>query len=81
MKGVEQSVASGNMGNLPPNFFAKEAIFSIASAVGKPLTVDTTTKNQTKPRCTRVKIEVDLTAKLPQRVKINEEDDITGHIK
>ncbi|WMV55379.1 hypothetical protein MTR67_048764 [Solanum verrucosum] len=26
--------------DLPPNFFAKEAIFSIASAVGKPLTVD-----------------------------------------
>uniref|UniRef100_A0A0V0IDF8 Putative ovule protein n=1 Tax=Solanum chacoense TaxID=4108 RepID=A0A0V0IDF8_SOLCH len=67
--------------DLPPNFFAKEAIFSIASAVGKPLTVDMATKNQTRPSCARVKIEVDLTARLPQRVKINEEDDITGHIK
>uniref|UniRef100_M1DIB4 DUF4283 domain-containing protein n=1 Tax=Solanum tuberosum TaxID=4113 RepID=M1DIB4_SOLTU len=36
--------------DLPPNFFAKEAIFSIASA-------------------------------LPQRVKINEEDDVTGVTK
>ncbi|KAK4728571.1 hypothetical protein R3W88_021559 [Solanum pinnatisectum] len=67
--------------DLPPNFFAKEVIFSIASAVGKPLTVDMATKNQTRPSCTRVKVEVDLTAKLPQRVKIIEEDDSTGHVK
>lgn len=31
--------------DLPPNFFAKEAIFSIASTVEKSLTVDMTTKN------------------------------------
>uniref|UniRef100_A0A0V0HA32 Putative ovule protein n=1 Tax=Solanum chacoense TaxID=4108 RepID=A0A0V0HA32_SOLCH len=67
--------------DLPPNFFAKEAIFSIASAVGKPLTVDMATRNQTRPSCARVKIEVDLTTKLSQRVKINEEDDNTGHTK
>lgn len=67
--------------DLPPNFFAKEAIFSIASAVGKPLTVDMATKNQTRPSCAKVKIEVDLTANLPQRVRINEEDDNTGEIK
>lgn len=59
----------------------KEVIFSIASVVGKPLTVDMATKNQTRPSCARVKLEVDLTAKLPKRVKINEEDDITGHIE
>ncbi|KAG5601145.1 hypothetical protein H5410_032515 [Solanum commersonii] len=67
--------------DLPPNFFAKEAIFSIASAVGKPLTVDMATKNQTRPSCARIKIEVDLTAKLPQRIQINEEDDNTGVVK
>ncbi|KAG5568645.1 hypothetical protein H5410_064340 [Solanum commersonii] len=67
--------------DLPPNFFAKEAIFSIASAVGRPLTVDMATKNQTRPSCARVKVEVDLTAKLPQRVKINVEDDVTGVTK
>ncbi|KAK4737555.1 hypothetical protein R3W88_001252 [Solanum pinnatisectum] len=67
--------------DLPPNFFVKEAIFFIASAVGKPLTVDMATKNQTRPSCARVKIEVDLTVKLPERVKINDEDDITCHIK
>ncbi|KAH0705471.1 hypothetical protein KY290_010164 [Solanum tuberosum] len=34
-----------------------------------------------RPSCAKVKIEVDLTAKFPQRVRINEEDDITGDIK
>ncbi|KAK4709966.1 hypothetical protein R3W88_004479 [Solanum pinnatisectum] len=40
--------------DLPPNLFAKEAIFSIASAVGRPLTVDMETKNQTRPSCERI---------------------------
>lgn len=66
--------------DLPPNFFAKEAFFSIASAVGKPLTVDMATKNKTRPSCAKVKIKVDLVAKLPQRVRINEKDD-TGEIR
>ncbi|KAH0664938.1 hypothetical protein KY285_026144 [Solanum tuberosum] len=39
------------------------------------------TRNQTRPSCAKVKIEVDLTAKLPQRVRITEENDITGAIK
>ncbi|WMV43302.1 hypothetical protein MTR67_036687 [Solanum verrucosum] len=67
--------------DLPPHFFAKEAIFSIAAAVGKPLMVDMATRNQTRPSCAKVKIEVDLMAKLPQRVRIMEEDDDTGSIK
>lgn len=67
--------------DLPPNFFAKEAIFSIAAAIGKPLTVDMAIKNHIMPSCAKVKIEVDLTAKLPKRVRIAEEDDITGDTK
>lgn len=39
------------------------------------------TKNQTRPSCARVEVEVDLVAKLPHRVKINEEDDVVGDIK
>ncbi|KAF3663272.1 hypothetical protein FXO37_12058 [Capsicum annuum] len=62
-------------------FFAKEAISSIASAVAKPLVVDMATKNHTRPNCARVKIEVDLVAKLPHRIKINEKGDVTGNIK
>lgn len=65
----------------PPNFFAKEAIFSIAAAIEKPLTVDLATKNQTRPSCAKVKVEMDLTAKLPQMVRITEEDEHTGECK
>ncbi|KAK4724559.1 hypothetical protein R3W88_027338 [Solanum pinnatisectum] len=64
--------------DLPLNFFAKDAIFPIATAVGKPLTMDMETRNQTRPSCAKVKIEVDLMAKLLQRVRITEEDDDTG---
>lgn len=46
--------------SLPPNFFGKEAIFSLAKVVGKSLQVDMATKNQTRPSCARVKVEVDL---------------------
>ncbi|KAH0761354.1 hypothetical protein KY290_017427 [Solanum tuberosum] len=34
---------------LPPNFFGRETIFSLAAAVGKPLQVDMATRNQTRP--------------------------------
>ncbi|XP_055831104.1 uncharacterized protein LOC129900203 [Solanum dulcamara] len=37
-----------------------------------------TTRNQTRPNCAKVKIEVDLIAKLPQKIRITEEDDVTG---
>ncbi|KAK4713217.1 hypothetical protein R3W88_019124 [Solanum pinnatisectum] len=67
--------------DLPPNFFAKEAIFSMVNAIGKPLTVDMATKNQARPSCARVKIEVDLTAKLIQKIRSNEEDDNTDEVK
>lgn len=53
------------MPNLPLNVFAKEEVLSIASIIGKPLTVDMATKNKTIPSCVRVKVEVDLVAKLP----------------
>ncbi|XP_059290121.1 uncharacterized protein LOC132043674 [Lycium ferocissimum] len=37
--------------SLPPNYFVKEAVFSLASAVGKPLQVDMATTNKTRPSC------------------------------
>ncbi|KAH0653161.1 hypothetical protein KY290_031448 [Solanum tuberosum] len=55
---------------LPPNFFGNEPIFSLAVVVGKPLQVDMTTRNQTRPSCARVKVEVDLMKKFPKRIKI-----------
>ncbi|KAG5611553.1 hypothetical protein H5410_022834 [Solanum commersonii] len=56
--------------SLPPIFFGKEAVFLLAAAVGKPLQVDMATKNQTRPSCTRVKVEVDLLKEFPKRIKI-----------
>ncbi|XP_060216757.1 uncharacterized protein LOC132644199 [Lycium barbarum] len=65
----------------PSDFFAKEAVFSLASAVGRPLTVDMATKNKIRPSCAKVKVEIDLLANHPKRIKIVEEDDIIGEIK
>ncbi|KAG5624938.1 hypothetical protein H5410_010156 [Solanum commersonii] len=56
--------------SLPPIFFGKEAVFSLAAAVGKPLQVDMATMNQTRPSCARVKVEVDLLREFPKRIKI-----------
>lgn len=70
-----------SMPDLPPNFFGKATIFFIASVVGKPLTIDMTTRNQTRPSCAKVKMGVNLIAKLLQRVRINKEVDVTGEVK
>lgn len=43
--------------------------------------VDMSIQNHTRPNCARVKIEVDVVAKLPQRVRISEKDNISGEIK
>ncbi|WMV10025.1 hypothetical protein MTR67_003410 [Solanum verrucosum] len=56
--------------SLPPNFFGKETLFSMAAAVGKPLQVDMATKNQTRPSCAHVKVEVDLLSEFPKRISI-----------
>ncbi|KAF3669654.1 hypothetical protein FXO37_08919 [Capsicum annuum] len=41
----------------------------------------TTAKENLRPSCARVKVEVDLIGKLPYRVRINEENEVTGDIK
>ncbi|KAH0761341.1 hypothetical protein KY290_017414 [Solanum tuberosum] len=55
---------------LPPNIFVKEAVFSLAAAVGKPLQVDLATRNQTRPSCATVKIEMDLLSDFPKRINV-----------
>ncbi|KAH0749597.1 hypothetical protein KY290_028829 [Solanum tuberosum] len=54
--------------SLPSNFFGRETVFSLAAAVGKPLQVDMATRNQTRPSCARVKVEVDLLGEFPKRI-------------
>uniref|UniRef100_M1DKD4 Uncharacterized protein n=1 Tax=Solanum tuberosum TaxID=4113 RepID=M1DKD4_SOLTU len=65
---------------LPPNFFVKEAIFSLASAVGKSLQVDMATKNQSRPSCAGVKVEVNLLSDFPKRIKIGVRKHSTGDV-
>ncbi|WMV09222.1 hypothetical protein MTR67_002607, partial [Solanum verrucosum] len=56
--------------SLPPNFFGKEAIFSLAAAVEKLLQVDMATQNKMRPSCARVKVEVDLMGDFPKRINM-----------
>lgn len=56
--------------SLPQNFFIKEVIFTLTAAVGKLLQVDMATKNQTRPTCTHVKVEVNLLGEFPKRINI-----------
>lgn len=51
-------------------FFWKRGGFFLAVAVGKPLQVDMATKNQTRPSCALVKVEVDLLGEFPKQIKI-----------
>lgn len=39
------------------------------------------TKNPTRPSCAKVKVEADLLAEIPQRIKISKEDDVTMELK
>lgn len=51
-------------------FFGRDAIFSLAKAVGKPVQVNIATKNQIRPSCTRVEVEVDLVQEFLERIKV-----------
>lgn len=70
MKETSTPIAWISFPSLPPNFFVKEAIFSLAAAVGKPLQVDLAIKNQMRPSCARVKVEVDLLREFPKRINM-----------
>ncbi|KAG5586096.1 hypothetical protein H5410_046530 [Solanum commersonii] len=52
------------------HFYDKETLFSLASAVGKPVQLDLATINKTRPSCARVKVQVDLIENLPEWVEI-----------
>ncbi|KAK4736998.1 hypothetical protein R3W88_000695 [Solanum pinnatisectum] len=61
-----------------PTYFVKEALFSIASAIGKPLQLDQATINKTRPSCARINIQVDLLSSFPEYVEM---DIINEHTK
>lgn len=61
-----QAVAWISFPGLLPTFFVKESLFSLAAAVGKPLQLDMASINKTRPSCAKVKMLIDLLAKLPK---------------
>lgn len=64
------AVAEISFPSLPLNIFGKEALFSLAMALGKPLQVNMATKNETRLSCARVKVKADLLSEFPKRIKI-----------
>ncbi|CAI9106079.1 OLC1v1005137C1 [Oldenlandia corymbosa var. corymbosa] len=56
--------------DLPIEFMHLEVIYSMATALGQPLKVDTQTLNMTRPSVARFCPEVDLTKVLPKSVKV-----------
>ncbi|KAF3651709.1 hypothetical protein FXO37_17882 [Capsicum annuum] len=71
--------------NLPPKLFAKQFLLSIAPAAVKPMATDKATLEKSKPSTARVKVELDLLAKLPQQMKLQYVDEksakITDHFQ
>ncbi|KAK4373758.1 hypothetical protein RND71_004435 [Anisodus tanguticus] len=55
---------------LPPHFHGESSLFSMAASVGKPISIDSATRNKTRPSSARVKVEVDLLQSHPKSVLI-----------
>ncbi|KAG5586896.1 hypothetical protein H5410_047330 [Solanum commersonii] len=64
--------------NLLPTFFVKESLFSLASAVGKPVQLDLATINKTRPSCARVKVSVDLKGNFSKSIMMDTINEKTG---
>ncbi|KAH0644842.1 hypothetical protein KY284_032726 [Solanum tuberosum] len=65
-----QAMAWISFPDLKPTYFVKEALFSLATAVGKPLQLDMATINKTRPSCARVKVQVDILGEFPKFVEM-----------
>ncbi|KAG5596450.1 hypothetical protein H5410_037682 [Solanum commersonii] len=66
--------------SLPCQYFARNALFSMTSAVGQPLDMDRPTYDKTRPSTARVKVEVNLLRILPKRIRVQFNDLVTGEI-
>ncbi|XP_009628424.2 uncharacterized protein [Nicotiana tomentosiformis] len=66
--------------SLPPMLFAKKSLLSIALAVGKPIAINKATQETLRLSTARIKVELDLLDKKPNRVRIHCVYEITGQI-
>lgn len=78
--GFTKVVISISLPHWSPEFFAKKALLSIASAMGKPFSIDKATQIRSRPSITRVKVILDLMDKLPEKVRLQYVDSTTGKI-
>ncbi|XP_070013760.1 uncharacterized protein [Nicotiana sylvestris] len=67
--------------NLLPTYFVRECLFSLASAIGKPLKLDLATIKKTRPSCARVKVLVDLLTDLPKKVRMDILNETNGEVR
>ena len=65
-----QAVTWISFPNLLPTYFVKEALFSLASTLGKPLHLDKAMIPKTRPNCAWVKVQVDLATELSKFVRM-----------
>ncbi|KAK4338775.1 hypothetical protein RND71_040237 [Anisodus tanguticus] len=65
---------------LLPHFHGESSLFSMAASVGIPISIDSATRNKTRPSSARVKVEVDLLKVHPKSVliQVGEGADITS---
>ncbi|KAG5614091.1 hypothetical protein H5410_013915 [Solanum commersonii] len=59
---------------------AVKSLLSIASAVGKPITIDKATQIKSRPSTARVKVILDLMEKLPNRIRLQFVDGKSGKL-
>lgn len=69
-KETTQAMTWISFSDLKPTYFVKEPLFSLATAVRKPLHLDMAIINKTRPNCARVKVQVDLLGDFPKHVEI-----------
>ncbi|XP_060202115.1 uncharacterized protein LOC132630559 [Lycium barbarum] len=62
--------------NVFPTFFVKESLFSLASAMGKPLHLDLATINKARLNCAKVTVRVDLLSDFPKFFVMEIEDEV-----
>lgn len=77
-----QAMAWISFPDLKQPYFVKQSIFSLASALGNVLNLDTPTINKTRPSSNRVKVKVDIFDNFPMFVElevVNECNDPLGH--
>ncbi|CAI9108928.1 OLC1v1008636C1 [Oldenlandia corymbosa var. corymbosa] len=66
--------------DLPVEYMYPEVIYSMATAIGKPLKIDKPTLNMTRPFGARFFVEVDLTKEFPKSVKIGKKGRKHEHV-